>query len=113
MHMVGSCFTYEQCDHELVYPTPNNNDRYLVEWWMASDPVRNEVQVLKTASTALNSSSDIIVGTFQLSWGYGGEETDYLPADIGEAELEAALEALVEVRDVQVDLSAAFVLTSQ
>lgn len=69
---------------------------------MASELIRNEVQVLRVASSAVNSSSDSIAGNFRLSWGDGGEETDYLPADVGEVELEAALEALVEVRDVQV-----------
>lgn len=69
---------------------------------MASELIRHEVQVLRVASSAVNSSSDSIAGNFRLSWGDGGEETDYLPADVGEVELKAALEALVEVRDVQV-----------
>lgn len=69
---------------------------------MAADFVRSEVQVIKSTSTAANSSSDAISGSFRLSWGLGGEETDYLPADIGEVALEAALEALEDVRDVQV-----------
>lgn len=69
---------------------------------MASEVIRSEVQVIRTESTALNSSADIIVGTFRLSWGDDGEETDFLPAAVGEVELEAALEALQEVRDVQV-----------
>lgn len=69
---------------------------------MASELIRNEVQVLRVASSAANASSDSIAGNFRLSWGEGGEETDYLPADVGEVELKAALEALVEVREVQV-----------
>ena len=79
---------------------------------MASDLVRNEVQVLRTASTAISSSSETIFGNFRLSWGYGGEETDYLPADVGEVELEAALEALMEVRDVKVSFAARSVVES-
>lgn len=63
--------------------------------------MRSEVQIIRTASLAANSSSDSIVGSFRLSWGDGGEKTDYLPANIGEMEFEAALEALVNVRDVQ------------
>lgn len=77
---------------------------------MASELIRHEVQVLRVASTAINSSSDSIVGNFRLSWGDGGEETDYLPADVGEVELKAALEALVDVRDVQVGVSRWFEL---
>lgn len=69
---------------------------------MASELVRSEVQVIQTASTAMNASDDTLIGNFRLSWGDGGEETDYLPANAGEVELEAALEALTEVRDVQV-----------
>ena len=60
------------------------------------------------ASSAVNSSSDSIAGNFRLSWGDGGEETDYLPADVGEVELKAALEAFVEVRDVQVGVVLGF-----
>lgn len=66
---------------------------------MASDLTRSEVQVLRLAST---DTSDTLSGNFRLSWGDGGEETDYLPFDVGEVELEAALEALQEIRDVQV-----------
>lgn len=73
---------------------------------MASELLRSEVQVLRLASTAASSSSDLIVGNFRLSWGDGEEETDYLPADVGEVELEAALEALVDVRDIQVRITA-------
>ena len=54
---------------------------------MASELIRNEVQVLRVASSAANASSDSIAGNFRLSWGEGGEETDYLPADVGEVEL--------------------------
>lgn len=76
--------------------------RYLVEWWMASEVLRSEVQVIRTQSTATNASMDTISGNFRLSWGEDGEETDYLPADVGEVELEAALEGLQDIRDVQV-----------
>lgn len=69
---------------------------------MASDSIRHEAQVVRSASTAANISSDTISGTFRLSWGTGGEETDHLSADVGEVELEAALEAFEDVRDVQV-----------
>lgn len=69
---------------------------------MASELIRSEVQVLRIESTAVNASSDSLAGSFRLTWGDGGEETDYLPADVGEVELEAALEALTDVRDVQV-----------
>lgn len=69
---------------------------------MASEPTTSEVQVLRLASTATDYSSDTLTGNFRLSWGEGGEETDYLPADVGEVQLEAALEALEDVRDVQV-----------
>lgn len=69
---------------------------------MASEPVRSEVQVLRLASTAVSVANDTLTGNFRLSWGDGGEETDYLPADVGEVELEAALEGLQDVRDVQV-----------
>lgn len=69
---------------------------------MASEFTRSEVQVLRLASTATNVAADTLSGNFRLSWGNGGEETDYLPADVGEVELEAALEALQDVRDVQV-----------
>lgn len=79
--------------------TTHTYNRYLVEWWMASELTRSEVQVLRLESTA---TSDTLTGNFRLSWGDGGEETDYLPADVGEVELEAALEALGEIRDVQV-----------
>lgn len=79
---------------------------------MASELIRNEVQVLRVASSAVNSSSDSIAGNFRLSWGDGGEETDYLPADVGEVELKAALEALVEVRDVQVGVVHGFEIQS-
>lgn len=78
---------------------------------MASDVVRGEVQMLRTASTAVNSSADALAGNFRLSWGKSGEETDYLPAEVGEAELEAALEALADVRDVQVDSTGGFKVT--
>lgn len=76
---------------------------------MASELIRYEVQVLRVASGASNSSSDSIAGNFRLSWGEEGEETDYLPADVGEVELKAALEALVEVREVQVRDSSSLV----
>lgn len=66
---------------------------------MASDHTRSEVQVLRLESPA---SSDTLGGNFRLSLDDGGEETDYLPAGVGEAELEAALEALPDIRDVQV-----------
>lgn len=69
---------------------------------MASEPTRSEVQVLRLASMATNFASDNLTGNLRLSWGEGGEETDYLPADVGEVQLEAALEALEDVRDVQV-----------
>lgn len=68
---------------------------------MASDLTRSEVQVLRLEST---DASDTLSGNFRLSWGDGGEETDYLPFDVGEVELEAALEALQEIRDVQVGI---------
>lgn len=71
---------------------------------MASELTRSEVQVLRMASTATSFAADTLSGTFRLSWGDGGEETDYLPVDVGEVELEAALEALQDVRDVQVSL---------
>lgn len=71
---------------------------------MASEVVRSEVQVLRTESTAVNSSVDSVAGNFRLSWGEDGEETDYLPADVGEVELEAALEGIKDVRDVQVGM---------
>lgn len=67
---------------------------------MASDPTRSEVQVLRLESDS--ASADTLTGNFRLSWGEGGEETDYLPWNVGEVELEAALEALQEIRDVQV-----------
>ena len=66
---------------------------------MASDLTRSEVQVLRLESTV---ASDTLTGNFRLSWGDGGEETDYLSYDVGEVELEAALEALQDIRDVQV-----------
>ena len=66
---------------------------------MASEPTRSEVQVLRLESNS--ASADTLNGNFRLSWGEGGEETDYLPWNVGEVELEAALEALQEVRDVQ------------
>lgn len=69
---------------------------------MASEVVRSEVQVLRAESTAVNSSADTIAGNFRLSWGEDGEETDYLPAEVGEVELEAALQGLKDIRDVQV-----------
>lgn len=69
---------------------------------MAYEVVRSEVQVIRTQSTATNASMDTISGNFRLSWGEDGEETDYLPADVGEVELEAALEGLQDIRDVQV-----------
>lgn len=77
----------------------NLTARYLVEWWMASELTRSEVQVLRLGSTV---DSDTLTGTFRLSWGEGGEETDHLPVDVGEVDLEAALEALRDIRDVQV-----------
>lgn len=83
----------------LFMPNRDAMHRYLVEWWMASDLTRSEVQVLRLESTV---ASDTLNGNFRLAWGEGGEETDYLPADVGEVELEAALEALQEIRDVQV-----------
>ncbi|CAM9800578.1 unnamed protein product [Ectocarpus sp. 6 AP-2014] len=96
--------------HVSFSPPPNDNgdavDEYLVEWWMASEPVRSEVQVLRLASTAVSVANDTLTGNFRLSWGDGGEETDYLPADVGEVELEAALEGLQDVRDVQVSREA-------
>lgn len=66
---------------------------------MASELSRSEVQVLQLKSAV---TSDTLTGNFRLSWGEGGEETDYLPWNVGEVELEAALEALQEIRDVQV-----------
>lgn len=67
---------------------------------MASEVTRSEVQVLRLESDA--TSTDTLTGTFRLSWGDGGEETDYLPWNALETELEAALEALHDIRDVQV-----------
>lgn len=69
---------------------------------MASEFTRSEVQVLRLESAA---ASDTLTGNFRLSWGDGGEETDYLAWNVGEVELEAALEALHQVRDVQVRTS--------
>ena len=67
---------------------------------MASELTRSEVQLLRLESDA--ASADTLTGNFRLSWGEGGEETDYLAWDVLEAELEVALEALQEIRDVQV-----------
>lgn len=77
---------------------------------MASEPVRSEVQVLRLASTAVSVANDTLTGNFRLSWGDGGEETDYLPADVGEVGLEAALEGLQDVRDVQVCVHSVFIV---
>ena len=67
---------------------------YLVEWWRAEEPARNEVQIVKIAADGP------LRGTFVMS--YQGEPTDTLPYDIAEEDLEAALESLPTLRDLQV-----------
>ena len=69
---------------------------YLVEWWRAEEPARNEVQIVKIAADGP------LRGTFVMS--YQGEATDTLPYDIAEEDLEAALESLPTLRDLQVFL---------
>ena len=69
---------------------------YLVEWWRAEEPARNEVQIVKIAADGP------LRGTFVMS--YQGEATDTLPYDIAEEDLEAALESHPTLRDLQVFL---------
>jgi PA14 domain/Fibronectin type III domain len=73
---------------------------YLVEWWMAADSQRSEVQVISTGGPA-----GAYTGAFRLV--YEGETTVYLHAAASEAEVEAALEALPSLRDVTVVRTAA------
>jgi len=67
---------------------------YLVEWWLADEPPRHEVQVVRLHGARGTR------GTFVLD--YAGARTSPLDHDVGEDDLELALEALPQVRDVQV-----------
>lgn len=88
----------------LVEFTPSPDDHgtsvtdYLVEWWREEDDGTNEVQVLAT------QASVPISGTFSV--GYAGDSTDSLPYDVSEEAMELALEALSQIRDVQVTRAA-------
>ncbi|CAM9130727.1 unnamed protein product, partial [Phaeothamnion confervicola] len=75
-------------------------DHFLVEWWMADDDRRDEVQVIRAVDPAGATNATDLRGVWRLS--LGGEPTGFLPAQATEAQLEAALEALEDVRDVQV-----------
>ena len=67
---------------------------YLVEWWRAEDGGQAEVEVVQVAAAGP------LRGTFVVR--YQGEATDTLPWDAAEETVEAALEALPSLRDVQV-----------
>ena len=68
--------------------------QYLLEYWYT--PGRDEVQVIQTGS----SSTFALNGTFTVT--YDGDETDTLPYDVSEDDMEAALEELSTLRDVRV-----------
>ncbi|RLN71996.1 hypothetical protein BBJ28_00000989, partial [Nothophytophthora sp. Chile5] len=75
---------------------------YVVDWFQPQSPdtAPFEVQVLQIYG---QDSTDAVSGTFRVL--YSDSQTEPLPVDVSEAELQDSLEALPTLRDVQVERS--------
>jgi hypothetical protein len=69
--------------------------KYMVEWYTTAG--QEEVQIIRTAST---DTSETLGGSFRLQ--YDGQVTDYLPYNINQIDMEAALNELSSLRHVEV-----------
>ncbi len=72
---------------------------YTVEWWLANDDFRHEVQVIQASAPGALPPS----GSFRL--GLYGYSTDWIPADSLAIEMASELKALPSIRDLQVTRS--------
>ncbi len=90
--------------HSLVVNINNPDDGgfpvldYTVEWWLANNDFRHEVQVIQASAPGALPS-----GSFRL--GLDGYSTDWVPVDSSAIEMASELKALPTIRDLQVTRS--------